>query len=211
MKYTHIIWDFNGTILDDVAVCIESVNTLLERRNLPVITSVENYRQVFGFPIIKYYEKIGFDFSVEDFGNIATEWVEEYMSRVRNACLNKGIVEMLEFVHSCNAKNVLVSATEINMLKKQLDMLGITDFFDEVYGLDNIHAQNKISLAESWKNDNPSAVVLLVGDTDHDYETAKAVNADCVLYSGGHQMYRSLLHFDVPVIDELIDLKSFLK
>lgn len=211
MKYTHIIWDFNGTILDDVAVCIESVNTLLERRNLPVITSVENYRQVFGFPIIKYYEKIGFNFSVEDFGNIATEWVKEYMSRVRNARLNKGIVEMLEFVRSCNAKNVLVSATEINMLKKQLDMLEITGFFDEVYGLDNIHAQNKISLAESWKNDNPSAVVLLVGDTDHDYETAKAVNADCVLYSGGHQLYRSLLHFDVPVIDELIDLKNFLK
>ena len=52
MKYTHIIWDFNGTILNDVQACIESVNVLLKARGLAEIASVEDYRAIQEFPVI---------------------------------------------------------------------------------------------------------------------------------------------------------------
>ena len=57
MKYKTVIWDFNGTVLDDLDICIESVNTLLRARGIKELESREEYRSVFGFPIIKYYEK----------------------------------------------------------------------------------------------------------------------------------------------------------
>lgn len=209
MKYTHVVWDFNGTIVDDVSICIECVNCLLSRRGLPVIDSVERYRQVFCFPIVKYYEKIGFDFSTESFGDVAIEWVDEYMKRFYQATINNDVVEMLKKTRRSNTKNILVSATEICMLKEQLSTLGITSLFDEVYGLDNIHAQNKISLAESWKKNNRAAKTLLVGDTEHDFETAKAIDADCVIYAGGHQPRESLVTFGVPVIDKMSELENF--
>ena len=210
MKYTHIIWDFNGTVLDDLCVCIDSVNVLLEKRSIPKIDSVESYRRVFGFPIIKYYEKIGFDFSNEKFSDAAVEWVEEYMSRISTAVINKGVVDILNKIHKHNIKNILVSATELNMLKNQLSMLGISWLFDEVYGLDNIHAQNKIALAEFWRGNNSTAKALLVGDTDHDFETASAIKADCVLYSGGHQSEERLSLLGCPVIGELTELEKLI-
>ena len=70
MKYTHIIWDFNGTILDDVSIGIESVNIMLSRRKMKTIDSVEEYREIFGFPIKEYYKRCGFDFEAEDYETV---------------------------------------------------------------------------------------------------------------------------------------------
>lgn len=210
MKYTHVIWDFNGTVLDDVKIGIESVNTLLKRRKLKTLESVEEYRSVFGFPIIEYYKRIGFDFSKEDFSAVAREWVDEYMKNVVRAKAVCGVIGVIEKLKKCGLSQVLVSATEINMLKKQLDMLGISELFDGIYGLDNIHAQNKVSTAMEWRKQNPNAKAIVVGDTDHDFETSVSIGADCVLCCSGHQPKSELLKLGVPVIDSVLELESFL-
>ena len=210
MKYTHIIWDFNGTVLDDLDICIESVNTLLRARGIKELESREAYRSVFGFPIIKYYEKIGFDFSKESFSTVAVEWVDQYMSRVPNAKTNVGVTEMLEAIRKNGAKNILISATELNMLKKQLSMLGISHLFDEVYGLDNIHAQHKVELAKEWRRANPSAKAVFVGDTDHDFESATAIGVECVLFADGHQSKEALSSFGCPMIESIGELSNII-
>ena len=210
MKYTHILWDFNGTILDDVDVGIESVNTLLKKRGLPLIPDADYYRGVFGFPIIKYYERLGFDFSVEPFAELAVEWVDEYMSRVSDASVNKDIVSLIKRGRAEGLGQVLVSATEREMLSNQLLEIGIFDLFDEVFGLDNIHAVNKISAAMAWREKNPSAKAVCVGDTDHDFETAKAIGADCVLLCGGHQSSEYLLGLGCPVVRNCRELEQII-
>jgi phosphoglycolate phosphatase len=210
MKYTHIIWDFNGTVLDDVSVGMDSTNVLLEKRALAIIGGVDRYREIFGFPVIEYYKTLGFDFSKEDYSDVAIEWVDEYLSRVGEAKLNDGVREMLEKIGERGIKQVLLSATEIGMLKKQLSDLLLLDCFDEIYGLDDIHAHTKIALAEEWRRENPDAVALFVGDTDHDCQAAKAMNADCVLYCGGHQSEARLARLGCPVIKRINDLKDFL-
>ena len=206
MKYTHIIWDFNGTILDDVSIGIESVNVLLRKREIKEISGIEEYRKVFGFPIVDYYKRIGFDFNKEAFSDVAVEWVNEYMSRVTMAKTNNGVEEVLRRVKEKGLEQVLISATEINMLKMQLEMLGIAHLFDEVYGLDNIHAQNKTAVALLWKEKYPDAKALFVGDTDHDFETALAIGADCVLYCGGHQLEKTLYLLGCHVIHDFSEL-----
>ena len=76
MKYTDIVWDFNGTLLDDIRAGIDAVNEMLARRDLATIQSVEQYRELFCFPIIDYYAKLGFDFEKEDYYSVlAPEWV----------------------------------------------------------------------------------------------------------------------------------------
>ena len=178
----------------------------MSRRGISEIASEDDYRRVFGFPIIEYYKRIGFDFTKESYSDIAVEWVDEYMSRVKNAYVNDGALEMLMRIKRSGMKNILVSATEINMLNNQLSMLGISELFDGVYGLDNIHAQNKIAAAMSWRNSAPDAKALLVGDTDHDFQTANAANADCVLYLGGHQSKEILSKLGCRLINSLSEL-----
>ena len=71
-KYTHLIWDFNGTIMDDVKAGIDSVNQMLSERSLPIIPSVEAYRDIFDFPIEEYYRSLGFDFVKASLCNLTT-------------------------------------------------------------------------------------------------------------------------------------------
>jgi len=93
---TCCIWDFNGTILDDVDTGIRSVNKLLKDRGLPTIESREDYYAHFRFPIIEYYRSLGFDFSKEPYEKIAPLWVAEYLENVKTAGLCEGVLAALE-------------------------------------------------------------------------------------------------------------------
>ena len=210
MKYTHILWDFNGTILNDVQACIESVNVLLVARGLDEIASVEEYRAIQEFPVINYYVKLGFDFEKESFDDVAVEWVKEYWSRFPDAQVYPEVLEIIERYRAQGVKQVLLSATELSMLQKQVKGMGIAHHFDEICGMDNIYAHGKISRGEKWRADHPDARVLFVGDTDHDLAVARAIGADCVLFAGGHQARARLEMNGCPVIDRFAELEAFL-
>ena len=64
--YKHIIWDWNGTLLDDVDIVIDCMNSLLKKRNLPLL-HVDKYKDIFTFPVKDYYSQLGFDFTTEPF------------------------------------------------------------------------------------------------------------------------------------------------
>lgn len=55
-----IIWDWNGTLFNDIDICIESINLLLFERGIDQIDK-KRYLEVFDFPVRDYYERIGFD------------------------------------------------------------------------------------------------------------------------------------------------------
>ena len=201
----YCIWDFNGTILDDVEVGIASVNHLLAERGLPILESKEQYRRVFRFPIQGYYERLGFDFAREPYEVIAPLWVEQYLRRVPNAKVYEDVRETLERLRALGVCQTVLSATERGMLCGQLDTLGLTEYFEEILGLDNIHAASKLALAEDWRARHPHATALFLGDTDHDCETATAMGASCYLISRGHQSEDHLKKIGVPVFSSLAD------
>ena len=209
--YSHIIWDFNGTLLNDVDAGIRSINTLLARRKMPLISSAEEYRTLFRFPIIAYYRMLGFDFDKEPYAKLAVEWVEEYNKEVCKAALQPGARELLTFVREHGYKQVLLSATESSMLRTQTETLGIASAFDEMIGLDNIHAAGKIAVALAWKERENPQRMLMIGDTDHDAETAQALGADCVLVSVGHQSLARLRACGVDTVSSIGALYSYIR
>lgn len=209
MKYTHLIWDFNGTVLDDVDVGIESANALLLRCGLVPFTNKESYRSIFGFPIREYYARMGIDFSKTPFEFLAPIWVEEYLSRADRATLNAGVLETIIKLKETGVSQILLSATESDMLEKQLFLLHMENCFDEVLGLDNIHAASKEKLAQSWCKEHPEARPLFLGDTDHDYAVARSTGNDCVLFSGGHQSRERLESTGCPVVDCISEILPY--
>ena len=46
-RYRHLIWDWNGTLLDDVEYCVGVMNVILRRRGLPELDR-QRYHAVFG-------------------------------------------------------------------------------------------------------------------------------------------------------------------
>lgn len=207
-KYTHIVWDFNGTIIDDVDAEIISVNKLLTDKGKPPIPDRETYRNEFGFPIIDYYRRIGLIESDDEYSVMAVRWVDEYTKNVKEAPLCPDVREMLEYFRKKGLIQLIISANEINMLKWQLDGLGVAEYFDEILGLGNIEAYSKVSLGTEWAKRHHGANVLFIGDTLHDDEVAQAMGADCVLVSNGHQSAQTLRTGKAAVVNSLTAIKD---
>ena len=209
--YTHLIWDFNGTILDDLAPSIQSANDLLLAHSLPPISSVEEYRRQFGFPIVDYYRRLGFDFEKEDYDTVlAPEWVALYLAGDAECPLMEGVRETIDRIREMGIPQLVLSATKLEQLTAQLTRLGLTEYFEEIIGLDNIHARSKREQALDWKRRHPDARPLFVGDTEHDADVAAAVGGDCLLYTGGHQPAELLASRGVPVIASIREIVDHL-
>ncbi len=208
--YTHLVWDFNGTILDDIGLCIDCVNVMLKKRGLPTLDSVEAYRAIMRFPVIDYYRDLGFNMEEEDYYKIlAPEWVAMYLAGEPDCGMMDGVTDVLEAAKATGIKQMVISATKTDQLLGQLDRLGIRGYFDEILGLDNFYAASKTALAEAWRREHPEAVVLSVGDTDHDGDLADALDADCLLYTGGHQSRERLSTRGKTLIDHIGEIKEY--
>ena len=208
-NYQHIIWDWNGTLLNDVQLCADIMNNLLKVRSLPTIT-LEKYKEIFTFPVKDYYIKAGHDFVNESFEKIGKDFIDEYEKRKTECTLYPYAAEVLKIMHSLKIEQHLLSAYKQNNLEDIIKHFGINEYFNSVRGLDHIYADGKIELGKKLMNDISSngkgSKVLLIGDTIHDYEVAKGLNIDCVLVSNGHQNNEKLNSLNIPVIKNLKEL-----
>lgn len=199
----HVVWDWNGTLFDDASACVETLNIILERRNLPGVT-LEEYREVFRFPVKEYYELLGFDFSVEDWDGMAREFHDVYEKKASIMPLRAGIVDVLRSLRAAGMPMSVLSASETNFLEKALVEKAIREFFEGVYGLSDIYAGSKHDAGMRLISDLrvPAGTILLIGDTTHDYEVARGLGCQCLLITGGHQAENRLRQCACRVISD---------
>ncbi len=194
----HLLWDWNGTLLDDVEACVGAINRMLDRRHLPCIDT-PTYRQIFDFPVISYYAQLGFDLSAEDWNAVAIEFHEHYGELARTAPLRDGVAEVLETLGRLVDGMSVLSACEQTILERMLAERGIRDHFVHVSGLDNLHAASKLENGRRLLGalDLPPDEIMLIGDTNHDHEVAAELGIGCLLLAGGHQAESRLLASDL--------------
>ncbi|MDR3085753.1 MAG: HAD family hydrolase [Christensenellaceae bacterium] len=210
-KYSHVLWDWNGTLLNDLNWAMASINQMLKKRSLPELPSIAAYHAVFGFPVIDYYRRAGFDLERELFPALAAEYMAIYHGGDGQHCaLQAGAAETLRAVGALGVSQVLLSASEEKNLLRQLRFFGAEGFFDEVLGLSDIYAASKAELGLRFVQRVQPKKALLVGDTEHDFLVAKALGAGCLLFSGGHESREKLLRLGPPVIDSLGEIPAFL-
>ncbi|MDR1821574.1 MAG: HAD family hydrolase [Oscillospiraceae bacterium] len=199
-KYKHVIWDWNGTIIDDVDWCVRCMNTMLARRGLPQLSGTEQYRSVFCFPVIEYYKKVGFDFEKEPFEALAEEYISLYQSEDSDIRLYPGVETVLQTLAEHGARQTVLSASEQQNLFSQLRRFSIEPYFEAVLGISDIYAGSKVERAKEYLSGAETSRVLVIGDTSHDAEVARELGADCVLVACGHEGRASLLQNGVPVL-----------
>ncbi len=186
MRYDLIAWDFNGTITDDVKIGLGATNILLRRRGLPEV-SLDRYYRVFGFPIIDYYRRIGFDFEKESYDDVAVEWTVEYTRLEKEGALRPGVAELLSAIAAAGIPQAVLSASQSDNLRRQLGGLGVADFFETVAGREDVSGEDKSHIVVAFAARHPGKHILFIGDTDHDAACAALVGFDCALVAGGHQ------------------------
>ncbi len=200
-NYKHIIWDWNGTLVDDVDVAVGAVNVLLTENGLKPLSS-EEYRAAFGFPVRKYYENLGFDFSKVTFEQLCDRFIDEYnVKRAALAQLFPGTLDLLAQVR-VNRKQSILSAASQWHLDEITTHFDIRHFFDHVFGVGDHFASSKVDRGHELVRASGIAGrdTLLIGDTDHDCEVAREIGVDCLLISDGHQTHDRLIALHDNVI-----------
>lgn len=204
---TGIIWDWNGTLLNDTELSVQTMNQMLQKRNLQPL-SISTYKEVFSFPVRDYYLKIGFDFALEPFEIPALEYIDLYNKRVRHCSLHENTIGVLTHFQNAGIRQFILSAMEQNALHQCLEHNGIDQYFEHVSGLDNHYAASKLDnglqMIHSLKLNVDE--LLLIGDTVHDFEVASELGCRCVLIANGHQSRKILESTGVMVIDQLDEL-----
>ncbi len=209
-SYSCVVWDWNGTLLDDAWLCVDVLNGMLARRGLSVVTR-ESYEQNFGFPVIDYYRFVGLHKDGETFENIASEFMDEYERRRLECNLQKGALEVLEGFSKAGARQFVLSAYKHDSLKDAVARYEVAHYFESVSGLDDHYAVSKVENGRkliSQLGVDP-AEVLFVGDTLHDFEVANAMGVSCVLIPSGHHSREKLVASGATVVEELGALGTF--
>ena len=179
---------------------------------MKTIKDISEYHSVFGFPIIDYYQRVGFNFDVEPFEDLAVEFMELYRSNNNGNCkLHSGAEETLKTIRDANITQVLLSASAMDDLLSQVSAFDIKNYFDELLGLTDIYAKSKIDIGLEYINRNGITNAVLIGDTKHDFEVAQALGVDCLLIPNGHQSEETLQTCGVPVLDDISDVVGFIQ
>jgi phosphoglycolate phosphatase len=210
-ELTTIIWDWNGTLLNDAEICLDAINKMLIKRNLPSL-DMNKYRDVFTFPVIDYYRIIGFDFTKEEWDLVAMEFINLYLEALPLCDLTPFALETIEKFKQKGFRQAIISAMEHEALIKSVTELGIKDYFDFIGGIGDHYGGGKIENAMNYFTQigiNP-AMATLIGDTLHDSEVAAELKCRCILVATGHQSADRLNNTGLQVIDNLSEIKSIL-
>jgi len=206
-KYKHIIWDWNGTLINDIWLVVEIMNKMLKKRNMPGI-DLKKYREIFDFPVIDYYAKLGFNFSKESFEELTVEFISEYYTRFNECKLFNEVEEVLKKIRDMGIPQSILSASKEDVLIEKIKYYGIDKYFNRIIGLENHYAESKVERGKKWIDElnlNPQDV-LLMGDTAHDYDVSKHIGCDFLLVANGHYSYERLAKLGVDVIGILKEM-----
>lgn len=203
-KYDTIIWDWNGTLLDDVEMCIACMNQLLQVRGIPLINK-ELYQEVFTFPVQDYYQKIGIDFEKEPFEVIGHQFMDLYFEAIPSCRLHHGVEEVLKYYMEQGKRQFILSAMEQESLLKSLKNYDIESYFEGVYGIDNHLAAGKMGRAHQMMKEFSieASTSLMFGDTIHDKEVADEIKIDIAFIAHGHQSIKKLKDASEIVFSDL--------
>lgn len=199
-----IVWDWNGTLFDDVCLCHNCVNTVLINHGYKKLETIQDYKNVFGFPIIDYYAKAGFDFEKTPFEVLAVEYMDLYTPQSFQCSLNLEAKKALQYVLDQGSSQIILSASKIENLQDQLEIFDLDTYIESIWGIRDIYANSKEAIAHEFMKTCEDEV-WFIGDSMHDFEVAQSVGANCILVSCGHQSKERLETCGVPVFDSLLE------
>lgn len=203
----YIIWDWNGTLLDDVDAAVSSLDRMLDARGLPRTTRAF-YREHFGFPVRPFYALLGMDPDAE-WDRICIEFHDNIASAPQ--AIRSDTIAALELARSHRVHQSILSALRQDLLLRDTARAGVQAFFDRIYGVDNLDGATKLSrghdLMARLRADHAvgdSTRFYFIGDTLHDAEVGIAMGATPILVDGGHQTAERLAAAGCRVVPNLL-------
>ncbi|MFB7589470.1 HAD family hydrolase [Streptomyces sp. NPDC056169] len=206
----HLVWDWNGTLLDDIGAVIGASNAAFAEIGLAPIT-LEQYRELYTVPVPKFYERL--------MGRLPTdeEWTvmdgafhRHYWARAEGCGLTLGAAELLAARQDSGLTQSLLSLAPHAELIPLVRRHGIAERFLRMDGRvgDSTDGKSGHMVRHLEALRVPADRVVVIGDAADDAVAAAHVGAQAVLYTGGSHSRASLERVGVPVVDSLAEAVS---
>ena len=188
MSCPYILWDWNGTLLDDTQAALDTLNIMLSRRGVNPIT-MEFFRDHFAFPCRPFYDTIGMHVEDAEWDALAKEYHDLYAEQPKE--LNRETIAALERVKAAGARQSIISALRQDLLDEVTERMGVAKYMECIYGVDNLDGASKLDRALELLTRIDNADPVVIGDALHDKEVADALKVRCVLCGqGSHASWR---------------------
>ncbi len=208
MDYKYILWDWNGTLLDDVSASLASVNDMLAARNMPPL-DITRYRDCIGVPIEKFYRRV-FDLEKENYAEILQQYNEGYIYHLRDCALAPGSLKLLEKFRQAGCRQAIVSSSQYDQLSENVAKYGVSSYFDAILGARDYFATSKIERALGYLEAHEPGKALVIGDLEHDAQMADELGADCILLTSGHEKLSRLIDSGAAVCSGMDEIEKML-
>ena len=210
MRYQYILWDWNGTLLDDLSASLEAVNMTLDVYGKKRI-DLDEYKSYLDTPIYKFYEHL-FDFEKTPMNDLSMYYRKFYDELEDTIKIADGALQALQKCKEKGIKQYIISASHTDDIEKYMKKLGVTDLFDKISGSDDRKAGSKVERARLLIEEEkiPKEQCVMIGDSLHDLLTAQEIGVDVILYSGGHQAKEELLATGKTVCDDFLEIVNIL-
>lgn len=172
-----IVFDWNGTLLADAALCVRANNKTLELFGQAPV-SLERYRAAYTIPLFNMYKEFGCSEKdlIERKQEIFDVFARHYEKGARTLRPRKGARKALEAFRERQHKIVILSNYTISAISKEAARLKLLDHFDSILandvGGEILHKKGKGERLKAFVEENETAKAIVVGDTPEEIEIA---------------------------------------
>ena len=208
----HVIWDWNGTLLDDVGLCVDILNQVLNCNQKPSL-SVEKYRELFFFPVAEFYKGLGLPYQGPEYDELATNYIASYRKRFIECNLHNGALCTLNYLSSIGVSQSILTAGMQADIENFAFHYKVSEYMNLIDGANNSYAMGKLDRIDLHfqKLQLDPHEVILVGDTLHDWQTSQLINCKAYLFNKGHINEKRLCEANAPILDALSDLMGLVR
>ena len=209
----HVVWDWNGTLFDDLHVIVEAVNVSLAELGAPPIDH-HGYRDHYTRPVSVFYERLlGRPVSDDEWLAIDTTFHDVYRDRLGRARLAEGATEALEAIKASGASQSLLSMWWHDELVPFVSRFQVAGYMTRIDGNRRGAGDTKAGHLRHHLEtlDLDAGAVVMIGDALDDADAAAAVGTACVLYDGGAHHRVELEAAGVPVAASLPEAVALAK
>lgn len=165
--FRNLIFDWSGTLVDDLGPVIEATNTVLGKYNMAPLDR-ESFRRKFRLPYREFYSEL--------LPHIPLEELESHFRLAFDAAVSPVTVlphsrKKLEWCQSLGIRCFVLTSMDAVAFERQLDEFGLRGFFEATYS--GVLDKRELILQILATHQLQPTETAFIGDMIHDVETAR--------------------------------------
>ena len=185
-RYKLLIFDWDGTLMDSAAAIAASIQSACRDLDLPVPTE-QQARYIIGLGLQEAMEYLLPDVDAAVYPQLVERYRYHFLARDAGTGLFPGAAEAVKKLHGEGHLLAIATGKSRRGLDRALDATGLTRYFHRTRCADEGYSKPHPGMLQCLLDDLevPARDALMIGDTTHDMEMARAAGVDALAVTYG--------------------------